>query len=44
MKRNYIQPTVNVESLQMDSMILAGSPGGGNTLRFNATISTEDQW
>ena len=43
MKRNYIQPTVNVESLRMDSMILAGSPGG-NVFMLQATIPTDDQW
>ena len=43
MKRNYIQPTVHVESLQMDSMILAGSPAG-KVMIFQATIQTDDQW
>ena len=43
MKKQYIQPTVHVESLQMDSMILAGSPAG-NVMTFQAKIETDDQW
>lgn len=45
MKKQYNQPTVNVESLHMDSNILLGaSPAGGNVMTFQAAISTEDQW
>ena len=44
MKRNYIQPTVNVESLQLDSNILLGTSPAGDVVTFHPQISTEDQW
>ena len=43
MKKLYNQPTVSVESFQMDSMLLAGSPAG-DVVTFHPAISTDDQW
>ncbi len=37
MKKHYNQPEVNVASIALESMILAGSPGsgeGGDTISF----------
>ena len=44
MKKIYNQPTVNVESLYMDSNILLGASPAGDVVTFHPAISTDDQW
>ena len=44
MKRIYIQPSVTVAQIALDSMLLAGSPAPGNTMNVNTGIPTDDQW
>jgi hypothetical protein len=44
MKKQYNQPVVTVESISLESTILAGSAAPGNVMRFSSTISTDDQW
>lgn len=43
MKRNYIQPSVTVAQVALDSMILTGSGDSSNTMSTFDTI-TNDQW
>lgn len=42
MKHQYIQPSVTVAQVALDSMILAGSPGANNAPLYD--IPTDDQW
>ena len=35
MKKLYNQPEVQVAQVALESMVLAGSPAGGNTMQFN---------
>ena len=44
MKRIYFQPEVTVAQVALNSMILAGSAGGGGSSAPKYDIPTDDQW
>ena len=46
MKKNYINPEVQVAQIALESMVLAGSsaPAPAGDMEINTGIPTDDQW
>ena len=46
MKRNYIQPSVQVAQIALESIVLAGSsaPAPAGDMDIKPSIYTDDQW
>ena len=45
MQKTYIQPSVTVAQVALQSIVLAGSPApAGNSMNLNTGIPTDDQW